>query len=64
MNQLEKIAAYLAARASEASTWQGVAFILTLAGSRYANMDWGQCAALGATLSGIIKILFPDGGKS
>jgi hypothetical protein len=52
--------AFMADRASEPSTWQGVSFILGLLGSHYANLDWGQAAALGATLSGLLKIFTPD----
>lgn len=58
--KLELLLAYLAARSAEQSTWQGVAFLLTLTGSHYADLQWGQCAALGATLSAVIKILLPD----
>lgn len=60
MYKLETLLACLAARAAEPGTWQGVAFMLTLCGSRYAALDWGQCAALGATASAVLKILFPD----
>ena len=62
--KLERVLAYIAARAAEPGTWQGVAFILTLTGSRYASLDWGQCAALGAMASAVIKIFFPDALKN
>lgn len=58
--KLELLLAYLADRAAEPGTWQGFAFFLGLIGSHYASLDWGQCASIGATLSGIIKIIFPD----
>ena len=48
MRKLDKLLLYIAGHLSEPGTWQGVAFLLTLAGSRFANMPWGQCAALGA----------------
>jgi len=60
MTKLETLLAYIAARASEASTWQGVAFVLSVAGSKYANLDWGQCAAIGGFVSAAIKILLPN----
>ncbi|HEX7644868.1 MAG TPA: hypothetical protein VF450_26405 [Noviherbaspirillum sp.] len=60
MNKIETLLAYLAARAAEPGTWQGVAFVLTLCGSKYASLDWGQCAALGGIASAVLKILFPD----
>jgi hypothetical protein len=59
--KLEALAAYLAARLSERSTWEGLMFLLTLSGSHYAaSMPLDQCVALGATVSGAIKIIFPD----
>lgn len=59
-DKLEQLLAYLAERAAEPGTWQGVVFVLTLAGSKYASLDWGRCAALGGIASAAIKILFPD----
>lgn len=48
-------------RMGEASTWQGIGFFIALAGSKFgAGMDWGQAAALGATVSGALKMLLPD----
>lgn len=48
-------------RLGEASTWQGVGFIATLAGAKWAaNLDWGSAAALGGTVSALIKAVFPD----
>jgi hypothetical protein len=63
MTKLEQIAVYASARLAEQSTWQGIAFIAALFGSRYANLPWGQCAALGASLSAVMKIVFPDSVK-
>jgi hypothetical protein len=59
-DKFEILIAYLAARSAEPSTWQGVAFILALFGSHYADLPWGQCASIGATLSALIKIFLPD----
>jgi urea transporter len=42
------------------STWQGIAFLVGLFGSRYANLDWGQAAALGGTLSALLKTFISD----
>ncbi|MBV8633031.1 MAG: hypothetical protein JO002_00935 [Burkholderiaceae bacterium] len=58
--RLEQLLAYLAERAAEPGTWQGIAFVLTLAGSKYAELDWGRCATLGGIASAAIKIIFPD----
>jgi hypothetical protein len=52
---------YLVARLSEPSTWQGIGFLLTLTGAKWAaNLDWGQAAGLGGIASAFIKIAFPD----
>lgn len=52
---------YLIARLSEPSTWQGIGFVLTLAGCRWAaEMDWGQAAGLGGIVSAVVKMVFPD----
>lgn len=65
MNQrIRNAAEYLAARLSEASTWQGIGFCLTLAGAKWAgNLDWGQAAGLGGIVSAALKIVFPDPAK-
>ena len=56
-----KIESFILARLSEPSTWQAIGFILALCGAHYgANIDWGQGAALGGTISAIIKAVFPD----
>jgi hypothetical protein len=60
MSKLDTLLLYIGARLSEPGTWQGIAFLLTLMGSRYAHLDWGQCAALGASISGALKIMLPD----
>ena len=51
-------------RLGESSTWQGVGFLLTLLGARWAaGMDWGGAAALGGTVSALIKSVLPDNLK-
>jgi hypothetical protein len=60
MNKIDALLQYIAQRIAEPGTWQGIAFLLALGGSRYANLDWGQCAALGASVSGVLKIVLPD----
>jgi hypothetical protein len=56
-----KLIEYWLARMGESSTWQGVAFILTLFGTKFGTtLDWGQAAAAGGAISGFIKLLLPD----
>lgn len=51
----------LLARLGEQSTWQGIGFLVTLTGSKFgAGMDWGPAAALGGSVSAVIKTLLPD----
>jgi hypothetical protein len=57
-------AQYLAARLSEASTWQGIGFVVALTGSKFGfGMDWGQAAGLGGIISAVLKMVFPDPTK-
>lgn len=62
MNQKLRAALDVAlARLGEASTWQGIGFLVALTGSKFgANMDWGPAAALGGAVSAIIKTILPD----
>jgi len=60
MTKIEQLLAYIADRLSERSTWEGIMFLATVCGYHTQNLDWGQCAVLGATVSGAIKIIFPD----
>ncbi len=56
-----KIRSYLLVRLGEASTWQGIGFIVALTGSHFGSgLDWGQAAGLGGAISAVIKMLFPD----
>ncbi len=58
---MRKALDYLLDRMGERSTWEGVAFIVTLTGSKWgANMDWGQAAGLGASISAAIKMGMKD----
>lgn len=59
-SKLNALITYAASRISERGTWQGIAFMLGLFGSHYASLDWGQCAAIGASISGALKIILPD----
>ena len=59
-SKLKTLLVYLAQRSSEPSTWRGVVFLLTLAGSKYAALNWGEAACIGSTVSAMMKILFPD----
>lgn len=55
---------FAAARLSEQSTWQGIAFIVALSGSKFgAGMDWGQAAGIGGLVSAVLKMAFPDPAK-
>lgn len=60
----QEVKDFLVDRLKENSTWQGIAFILTITGSHYAaNFDIASATAFGATVSALIKILLPDGIK-
>jgi hypothetical protein len=48
-------------RMGESSTWQGIGFLAVLLGARWAQgLDWGAAAALGGTVSALIKSVLPD----
>lgn len=48
-------------RLSENSTWQAIAFIATLLGAHWGkDLDWGASAALGGTISALLKAALPD----
>ena len=55
MNKLKAIYAFFLQRMTESSTWQGIGFIVSLFGSHYSGVDWGQGAALGGVVSALIK---------
>jgi hypothetical protein len=63
-DRIRIMAEYLAARLSEASTWQGIGFVVALTGSKFGfGMDWGQAAGLGGIISAALKMVFPDPAK-
>lgn len=56
-----KLKDFIVERLNESSTWQGLGFILTLTGSHLAaDFDIAGATALGALVSAVIKLLFPD----
>lgn len=59
--RIRKALGFIAARLSEPSTWQGIGFIATVSGAKWAaNLDWGPAVGLGSLLSSVIKIVLPD----
>lgn len=64
MKDWSEMKAYLLDRLNEASTWQGIGFIVALTGSKIGiGLDWGQAAGLGGIISAAIKMMFPDSKK-
>lgn len=55
--KLSVLWAWFLDRLAEPTTWQGIAFIATLIGSRANNIDWGTGAAFGGLLSAFLKII-------
>lgn len=56
-----KLKKFLCERLKEASTWQGLGALIVILGGRWAiDLPWGELAALGAIVSGLIKMVFPD----
>lgn len=56
-----KIIAYILDRLGEASTWQGIGFMVVASGSKFGmGLDWGAAAALGGALSAVIKMVMAD----
>lgn len=62
--KMETAALYIANRLAEPSTWQGIGFFFFLFAGHPFTGDWAQAAALGATFSGLLKIIFPDAAKA
>lgn len=58
--KLETLLVYLANRAAEASTWRGIITLCASSGGVLANLNVGECAAVGVVVSQILKILLPD----
>lgn len=64
MKRLQTVLEFAAARLSEASTWQGIGFLVALTGAKLgAGLDWGQAAGLGGVVSAALKMIFPDPAK-
>lgn len=62
--KINRLRAYVLDRMGEASTWQGIGFLVSLFGVKWAtSLDWGAAAALGGTISAGIKAVFPDSAK-
>jgi hypothetical protein len=61
--KFELIAVYIGNRLAEPGTWQGIGFFVGLISAHYATMDWTQAAAIGGSVSGLLKIIFPDAAK-
>lgn len=60
----KRFIAFALDRLSEASTWQGIGFVVAAFGSKFgAGLDWGQAAALGGALSAFMKMIFPEPKK-
>ena len=56
-----EIALWLLDRLDEPSTWQGVAAIATLSGSRWAlNFNWDLCSAVAIVIHAVFLMLTPD----
>lgn len=52
-----KFSSFFLERMAEPTTWQGIGFLVSLTGGKYANLDWGQAAALGGFVSAFIKMV-------
>jgi len=57
MIKLKYFGNWLLDRSTETGTWQGIGFIISLFGSHFAGVDWGQGAALGGLVSAFIKMV-------
>jgi len=44
-------------RLGEPTTWQAIAFLVSLFTARFNNLDWGQAAAFGGMASAFIKVV-------
>jgi hypothetical protein len=56
--------AYLLARLKEASTWRGIALLLTAFGVQVAPEVQEAVISVGIAVAGAVGILFPDSTKS
>ncbi len=56
--------AYLLARLKEASTWRGIALLLTAFGVHVAPEVQEAVISVGIAVAGAVGVLFPDSTKS
>ena len=56
--------AYLLARLKEASTWRGIALLLTAFGVQVAPEVQEAVISVGIAFAGAVGVLFPDSTKS
>jgi hypothetical protein len=56
--------AYLLARLKEASTWRGIAMLLTAFGVQVAPEVQEAVISVGIAVAGAVGVLFPDSTKS
>ena len=56
--------AYLLARLKEASTWRGIALLLTAFGIQVAPEVQEAIISVGIAVAGSVGVLFPDSTKS
>ena len=56
--------AYLLARLKEASTWRGIALLLTAFGVQVAPEVREAVISVGIAVAGAVGVLFPDSTKS
>jgi hypothetical protein len=56
--------AYLLARLKEASTWRGIALLLTAFGVQVAQEVQEAVISVGIAVAGAVGVLFPDSTKS
>jgi hypothetical protein len=56
--------AYLLARLKEASTWRGIALLLTAFGVQIAPEVQEAVISVGIAVAGAVGVLFPDSTKS
>ena len=56
--------AYLLARLKEASTWRGIALLLTAFGVQVAPEVQDAIISVGIAVAGAVGVLFPDSTKS
>lgn len=56
-NKAKAVGEFILDRMPEPSTWQGIGFLASLFTAKYNGLDWGSAAALGGTVSALIKTI-------